>query len=524
MKLRSVQFKYLTIVISAILSITIFVGGFSIYKVDKYIKQNTEEFIYITCSNEAAKINNIFGDLEKSVKIMESYVLSLFDNTSDITNRDKQNEIIDMAGEMFVDVAKNTDGAVAYYLRLSPEISDWTTGMFYTKLASNNEFTYIEPTDLSIYDKSDNERVGWYWQPYEAGHPIWLEPYHNKNNDIIMISYVIPLYYEDQFLGVVGIDFDYTVLTDRILEIKIYENGFAHLELNNTIIHNGKENQDLLNSSENKYLQVSEKLDNGMMLVLSADYNDIKQIRYEIAYSIICSMLLLTFIFTLVVISMVKKVVKPLKSLSDAAIKLSNEDYDVEIKHSDTYEIKQLSTAFENMLVSLREHKKLQNFLTYTDPLTGLRNTTAYKDWIIDFDKKIKDPENPPFGVVVLDINFLKMANDTYGHNIGNQLIVKASQIISSTFDRSPVFRIGGDEFSVILQGKDLQERDVLFAKFKSECEKSFIETEDGKIPISIAQGFSIFDSTNDTEFTDVFNRADDEMYKNKKNMKEMLA
>jgi diguanylate cyclase (GGDEF)-like protein len=107
--------------------------------------------------------------------------------------------------------------------------------------------------------------------------------------------------------------------------------------------------------------------------------------------------------------------------------------------------------------------------------------------------------------------------------DLGNQLIVKASQIISSTFKRSPVFRIGGDEFSVILQGKDFQERDVLFAKFKSECEKSFIETEDGKIPISVAQGFSIFDSTNDTEFSDVFNRADDEMYKNKKNMKELL-
>ena len=260
-----------------------------------------------------------------------------------------------------------------------------------------------------------------------------------------------------------------------------------------------------------------------MMLVLSADYDDIRQIRYAIAYSILFSVLLLTFIFTLIAFFMVKKVVKPLKELTDAAIKLSNGDYNVKIKHSKTYEIKQLSTAFENMLVSLREHKKLQNFLTYTDPLTGLRNTTSYKDWIINFDKKIKDPENPPFGVVVLDINFLKIANDTYGHNIGNQLIVKASQIISNTFDRSPVFRIGGDEFSVILQNKDLEDRDELFAKIKTECENSFIETENEKIPISIATGFSMFDPTIDTQFSDVFNRADDEMYKNKKNMKELL-
>ena len=138
MKLRSVQFNYLITVISAILSITIFIGGFSIYKVDNYIQQNAEEFINITCSNEAAKINDIFGDIEKSVKIMESYVLSLFDNISDITNRNEQNEIIELTGKMIDDVAKNTEVAVAYYMRLSPEITDWKTGMFYSKLAGTN--------------------------------------------------------------------------------------------------------------------------------------------------------------------------------------------------------------------------------------------------------------------------------------------------------------------------------------------------------------------------------------------------
>ena len=85
------------------------------------------------------------------------------------------------------------------------------------------------PTDLSLYDRNDTEHVGWYWQPYDAGKPIWMMPYHNKNNDIMMISYVVPLYCEGQFIGVVGMDFDYTVLTDRVKDIKVYENGFAYL-------------------------------------------------------------------------------------------------------------------------------------------------------------------------------------------------------------------------------------------------------------------------------------------------------
>ena len=521
MKLHSVQFKYLIIVISAILSIAIFVGGFSIYEVDKYIQQHTKEFVDITCSNEAAKINDIFGDIEKSVKIMESYVVSPFKSLDDVKNRDTQNEIIQMADEMFVDVAINTDGAIAYYMRFAPEISDNTTGLFYSQLDKSKEYIRIEPTDLSLYDKSDTEHVGWYWQPYEAGCPIWMTPYYNQNSDILMISYIIPLYYDSQFIGIVGMDFDYTVLTERIHQIKIYENGFAHLELDGNIIHNGNDSNLLDHSqiTEEDYLQVTEELDNGMTLVLSAYYGDIRQIRHEIAYKILISVSLLTALFSLIVFFMVKKIVKPLKKLTDASIKLSNGDYDVEIIHGNTYEIQQLSTAFETMLLNLREHEKMQRRLAYRDSLTGLRNTTSYKDWVSDFEKKSKN-QDVSFGIVMLDLNYLKETNDTYGHNVGNTLIVTAAQIISDTFKRSPVFRIGGDEFLVILQNRDLEECDTLFEKFEAECVKSFVEVKDEKLPISIAKGFATFDPAKDSQFSDVFNRADNEMYQNKKNMK----
>ena len=65
-----------------------------------------------------------------------------------------------------------------------------------------------------------------------------MMPYYNQNNDIYMISYVIPLYYNNEFFGVVGMDFDYTVLIDKVHNMKIYENGFAHLEYEGTVLHN----------------------------------------------------------------------------------------------------------------------------------------------------------------------------------------------------------------------------------------------------------------------------------------------
>ena len=521
MRERSLQFRFLAIVLSAILIITIFVGGLSIHEVDNYIQKETQNLIEVTCENEAIKINDTFASMEKSVRIMENYVLSFFKSSADVKDRDKQNQAVQFADKMFVNVAKDTDDAIAYYLRLDPTISDSTSGVFYSKIDGGEEYVRLEPTDLSLYDKNDTEHVGWYWQPYDAGKPLWMTPYYNQNNHVLMISYVVPLYYEDLFIGVVGMDFDYTVLTEIVQKIKIYEKDVAHLELDNVVIHDGTQvaADATLRSNAKKYFTVSKDLLNGMQLVLSVSYEDIRQIRYEIAYSILFIALLFVLVFSLLVIFMVKKIVEPLKKLTDASIKISQGDYDVEIAHSNIREINQLSTTFENMIVNLREHKNLQHRLAHRDPLTGLRNTTSYQGWVVELDKKIQEGD-VAFGIAMLDINTLKKINDTYGHTLGNKLILTASRIICDTFKKSPVFRIGGDEFLVILQNRDLADKDALFASLDLECATTFVEKDNARVPVSIAKGFSAFDPEKDTQFSDVFERADSEMYKNKRSMK----
>ena len=520
MKIQSIQFKFLITVISAMLAITLFVGGLSIYELDRFVQLQTENYINVTCEKDASQINDIFGDMEKSVQIMESYVLNLINSKAYIGDPYKQAEILQRSDEMFADVANNTDGAVAYYFRLAPELSHSTFGLFYSKVKGKDGFIRFEPTDISIYDKSDTEHVGWYWQPYEEGKPVWMMPYYNQNNDILMISYVVPMYFENEFIGVVGMDFDYTVLTDKVHSIKIYKNGFAHLEFENSDVYNSEHTMEaILHENPQEYLSVSQKLRNGMTLVISASYNDIRQIRYDIALKILFVVLLLALLFSLVVIFVVRKIVYPLQKLTEASIKLSNGEYDIDIAHSNTHEIRLLSTAFENMALQLKEHEKLQYLLAYRDSLTGLRNTNSYWAWITDFDKDI-EANDIVFGVIVLDINYLKETNDRYGHDVGNKLIVSAARIISTIFKRSPVFRIGGDEFLVILQNRDLEEYKELLNKFDEECRNELVVTDKENIPVSIAKGFASYDSKKDSSFIDVFNRADDAMYENKREIK----
>ena len=520
-KAFSMKFRFLATVIFAILAITVFVGGLSLYEVDNYIQARAEEFVTVTCDNEASQINDSLGNMEKSVKIMESYLMDFFLRREDVTDRALQQKVIKSADAMFVDVAKHTStsGAVAYYFRFAPEISDGTTGMFYSKLEGGDEFMSLEPTDITIYEKTDTEHVGWYWQPYEAGKPIWMKPYHNQNNDILMISYVIPMYYEDMFIGVVGMDFDYQVLSEQVHSIKLYENGFAHLEVDGKTIHTATEQEQKTDDGATKYLRKSKKLVNGMTLVLSASYDDIRRIGREITLEILFAVVALSALFMVIAVVVVKKIVDPLKKLTDASVKLANGDYNVEIADSNTYEIKMLSRAFENMTTSLHEREELLVISANRDSLTGLRNTTSYDAWVTKFDKEIKD-NKPEFGVMVLDLNRLKEANDKYGHVVGNKLIVSAAKIISDVFKRSPVFRIGGDEFLVVLQNKDLENYEKLYAQFVSDCEKEFVEDGDAKISVSLASGLAMFDPAKDTRFEDVFKRADDAMYENKRESK----
>ena len=498
------------------LAIAVFVGGLSIYEVDRFVRVQTENLIDATCEKEATQINSIFSDMEKSVNIMSCYILDFMDSFEEVKTREKQNEIIAEADRMFSDVASHTTATVAYYLRFSIEIADSKTGFFISKTPDCDEFVHYEITDLALYDKNDTEHVGWYWQPYIAGEPIWMEPYYNDNNGIMMISYVVPLYCENRFVGVVGMDFDYNVLIERVHEIEIYENGFAHLKICGNPIHTERVPH-TYNPAD--YLQVSSELTNGMTLVISASYSDIRQIRHEITLRILCTVIVLSAVFCVITVMMVNKIVQPLRKLTEASKKLADGDYEMEPIKSDTYEIQLLSTAFENMTMHLREHEKLQYLLAYRDSMTGLRNTTSYKVWVSDFNKEIQNGATE-FGVIVLDINYLKETNDKFGHDTGNKLIIATAQLISGIFKRSPVFRIGGDEFLVILQNRDLEDYEELCDKLDSECASQYINTDDAIIPISVARGFAKYNPDSDTQFVDVFNRADDAMYQHKRRVK----
>ena len=104
MKFRSIQFKALMTTISAMLAIAVFIGGLSMYEVDNFVQSQTEDYINAVCEKNASQINDVFGDMEKAVRIMESYVYGIVGSETDIKDPQRQEKIIKLSEEMLSEI------------------------------------------------------------------------------------------------------------------------------------------------------------------------------------------------------------------------------------------------------------------------------------------------------------------------------------------------------------------------------------------------------------------------------------
>ena len=158
----------------------------------------------------------------------------------------------------------------------------------------------------------------------------------------------------------------------------------------------------------------------------------------------------------------------------------------------------------------------MANEMARRDELTGTKNKTAYHEMEEELQRLI-DEGGTPFGIVVCDINGLKTINDTEGHKAGDGYIKASCRLICRIFHHSPVFRIGGDEFVVILRGQDYANRKKLLARLKKQVEES-IRIGEGPV---VASGLAEYQPGTDYSVEDVFNHADSRMYGEKARLKE---
>ena len=520
--MRSIKSKILTLIISGLLITTLSIGTIAVLTTNRILHQDADIIINTICQREGERINHTLDSVEKSVTIMANRVITELESADSLTDEAYREEFTSRMKVAFTNVAKNTPGVIAYYLRFEPNLTTPTSG-FFTSVWNDGKVIVDNPTtDLSLYQTENTEFINWYTLPTKSGKSMWIEPYPNTFTGDLMFSYVIPLYKNDKLIGVTGMDVDYAFLTDIVDSISLYDTGCSYLtDQNDNLLHHKNDDHDITTRNSSKYATSKIELANSMMLVITAPYEDILKNGITLTSMIVIASLLILVFFIVITIYITSRIVNPLKKLVVVAEDLvdGKSDSSIDLASLSDDETGTLARALKRTSEKLEDYMNYVNTLAYRDSLTGVKNRTAYIDHINKLSQRMADPEFN-FGLIIADINWLKETNDTYGHDVGSRLIIHASRIICNTFKHSPVFRIGGDEFAIVLEGKDLENHKALIEKLDFACKASSLDIGGHIIPVSIAKGVAIYDREFDKSFNDLFHSADQAMYVNKHQIK----
>ena len=182
---------------------------------------------------------------------------------------------------------------------------------------------------------------------------------------------------------------------------------------------------------------------------------------------------------------------------------------------------KHLIVGVMNIDKEIRREQEIEKKLSaanekaYRDKMTGVKNKTAFTEYMENLQEKIRQEKIQAFSIVICDVNGLKKVNDSLGHIEGDLYIQSASQLICHTWEHSPVFRIGGDEFAVVLQGSDYQNRRALEQGFKEQVRENI---QAGKVVVAV--GMADYGEELQKTADAVFELADNRMYADKAALK----
>ena len=211
----------------------------------------------------------------------------------------------------------------------------------------------------------------------------------------------------------------------------------------------------------------------------------------------------------------IQTLINEVDPLGDANGDFSTNEADTDAGMRDA--IKVLEEKIIIMQMRLTKQIEIIRSHAYIDTLTGINNRNSYMEYLDILEDKLKSNPDMVFSVVVFDINQLKMINDDYGHDMGDKLIITIADEIRKVFGGNRIYRVGGDEFVAILDEPDPSAKITLLKDRIALRSKEKPIRKDLDLEIAISAGCAAYDPDTDRNYSDVFHRADNAMYTDKK-------
>ena len=504
-------------------------------------RRKSDQLLLLLCETGNRNLDYYFSSVEKSVRKAAAYAEKDLEGLED----EQLYRHTERMRSYFGEIAGKTNGVLTFYYRIDPAVSQKVKGFWYTNL-DGKDFTEHEVTDISLYNTDDTSHLVWFTVPKQTGNPIWLPPYKTDNlDDMKVISYNVPIYWRGQFVGVIGIEMDYFTMAEQVKSIRLYNSGYAFLtDSSGRLIYHPRIDiaslsaeslpelpENLLSEStftsytfEGKLKHAAWlRLSNGLRLYVSVPVEETEGdwqqlISYVVMAS--CAVLLLSVLLSWF---FMRRITKPLQQLTEAALQADLGNYDVDLDYNGKDEVGTLTKTFRRMASHMLEHISDLNKRVFVDALTSVRNKGAFTAYVDELQARLEEnPEkNMQFAVGVFDCDDLKTVNDHFGHDKGDLYLKTASRLICRVFQHSPVFRIGGDEFSVILLNDDFLNRKKLIAEFEEACAETCGSSAQQWEQVHVAIGIAVYNPAEDHSVIDTVRRADKTMYLNKKKRKD---
>ena len=399
-------------------------------------------------------------------------------------------------------VASHTRGVITYYYCINPEVSTAEHGFFYSRVGKTG-FGEREPLDARELDPNDLAHTTWYYTPIKRGRPSWVGPYTAHFLDEMLISsYLVPIYKSGTFIGVIGMDISMETLTSLVSSIRVYDTGFACLldADGNVLYHpnldSGSEpiapiDKELLKQQDSgnaliRYTMKGEErqasfttLSNGMKLAVIAPTSEVNASTINLMRVIPLVTLVIVAVFALVTRLVMRYITEPLLRLTAASQRLADADYTVELDYKGNDEVGALTSSFQRMRDQIEAYIADLNHKVLTDDLTDLPNQRHFFDLALEERQRLLDAGKSP-AMLYFNLVGMKHFNRQYGFDEGDRLIRAIADVLASHFGKRCTSRFGQDHFAAVSDEEDLEER---IATVLQKCQAA----NDGKtLPVHV--------------------------------------
>ena len=498
---KSVRMRYAVLVFIAIVLSVAVVGAFGINTLWKKTNRDVVSIMNLTTEAKASELDFVLLKIRDAVDTVSAYV-----GARVATSEMQLDEVVITGGmedeiqELFLSAVENLDGCVGYYIRFAKPYNTLISGFAFQK--NKNDAPFHSVPENRIFSEEEE----WFRLAESAEVPVWIPIREcNYNSDCnYILSYAVPVFFNSTLVGVVCVDMDFEILAEPVRELRLFDNGYSYLtddkgkvyyhpligygvlltededdvpEVDSALADTSNHGELIVYDYKGQTKEMAFKsLINDMRLVVTANKSDIEKEPKLLVRNTVLSGIGIIIVIMLLAMLMERRTMHPVLDKMDS--------------------------------------------LAHLDGLTGLQNKTSFLEILAHLNTKIQEG-TAVFGFVMLDANNLKRINDQYGHKMGDVYLLGVVEIIQNSFPGCQSYRIGGDEFVVLLDGEEgLRNADSCLKSVINWQKKRREEKRDPWETPSVAYAYAAYNPATHKCAEDVLSEADTLMYQNKQKMK----